>query len=274
MTEETSNPVRESNAEWQAPPPSANITPETEPPQMSEAATLGNIFLEPGNTFEDLRRKPRFIIAGIIVMVLAFTFQFLFLQKMGPERIKRAVIEQMDKSAQVQAMSPEAKQSAVDLNLKIQGFVKYLIPVFVLVFLLIGGLIYWLGAKAMGGSMTFLAGLSVWIYSTFPPVLVSSIANIIVLFLKSADDIDITEGQRGLIHANPSLFLDGKSMPVLATLVSTIDLFAIWGLILAAIGLQTVGKISKGAAWGLVIIVTLIGISFRVIGAIMSGNPS
>jgi hypothetical protein len=105
----------------------------------------------------------------------------------------------------------------------------------------VGGLIYWLAGNAMGGSMTFMRGLSTWIYSSFPPTVVAMIANIIVLFFKSADDIDILASQRGLIHANPTMFFDGKSMPVLSTLLGSIDVFQIWGIVLAAIGLKVVG---------------------------------
>jgi hypothetical protein len=274
MSEENPNFVEENNSEWKAPPPPE--TPEIikEPAQMSEVATLGNIFFEPGRTFEDLRRKPRFILATLLIIAFSMTFQILFINKMGEERIKRAVLEQINKSSQADSMSPEQKQQAIDLNMKIQGVVKYLIPVVIIILFLIGGLLYWGGSSAMGGSATFLGALSVWVYSSFPPLVVSSIANIIILFLKSADDIDITEGQRGLVHANPSLFIDGKSMPVLATIISTLDVFAIWALVLAAIGLQKVGKISKGAAWGIVILVTLIGIGLRILGAVTSGNPS
>ena len=43
---------------------------------MSEIGTLGTIFIEPENTFIDLKRKPRFIIAGIIMALLVFAFTF------------------------------------------------------------------------------------------------------------------------------------------------------------------------------------------------------
>ena len=138
---------------------------------------------------------------------------------------------------------------------------------------MIGALLYWLGSKAMGGSTTYLQSLSVWTYSSFAPGIVSTLANFIVLIFKSPDDINIATSARGVIQANPTLFFDGSSMPVLATLISTIDLFAIWGLILAAIGLAKVGKISKGSAWGVVIILTLIGIMFRIVGAYFNGVP-
>ncbi len=155
----------------------------------------------------------------------------------------------------------------------ISKYSRYAVPVFIFISFLIGGLLYWLGAKAFGGTGTFTQNMSVWVYSGFPPVVISMIANFIVLALKSADDIDLAASQRGVIHANLG-FLIGKEMPVLSTLLSTFDVFAIWGWILAAIGLTAVNRISKGSAWTLVILIVLIGVVFRVVGAIFSGNPS
>jgi hypothetical protein len=122
----------------------------------------------------------------------------------------------------------------------------------------------------MGGSMTFLRGLSVWVYSSFPPTVVSFLANFLVLFLKSADEIDIATSQSGLIQASPAFFINMKTSPVLGAILGTFDVFLIWGWILAAIGLRIVGKISTGAAWAIVLIVALLNVAFRVIGALFS----
>ncbi len=261
----------QSQDEWQAPPLPEEIKKTDEAPRMSEVATLGNIFVSPGETFEDLRRKPRFIMAILVMMFLATAFQFLFTQKMGEERMRSFMVEQVNKSPMIQSMPPDQKQQAVENGLKTSAVTKYLIPVFMLIVFAIGGLIYWLGANAMGGSMTFLRGVSVWVYSSFPPAVVSMLASILILFLKSPDDIDIAASQSGLIHANPAFFLNTKTMPVLGALLGTFDLFFIWGWILAAIGLSVAGKISKGAAWAIVLLVALINIAFRVIGAYFSG---
>ncbi|MEJ7700592.1 MAG: hypothetical protein WKF71_13220 [Pyrinomonadaceae bacterium] len=45
MNEENSNLTAQNPEEWQAPP--QDLKPLQEPPQMSEAATLGSIFLNP-----------------------------------------------------------------------------------------------------------------------------------------------------------------------------------------------------------------------------------
>ena len=268
--------MTEENQEWEA--PSDNFDEEEEQeiaPEMSEPATLANIFFEPGRTFEALRAKPRFVMAALIMIALMMGFQMLFTAKMGEERMRRFTLEQLDKNPQIQNLSPEAKKGAVEQTLTINRYVRnYGLPIILVITFLLGGLLYWLGSNAMGGSSSFLRGLSTWVYSSFPPLVVSMIANFIILFFKSADEIDLAESQRGLVHANPTIFFDGKSMPVVTTLISLLDVFFIWGLFLAALGLRKTGKISSGAAWGIVLLISLIGVAFRVFGAFMSGNAN
>ncbi|MCB1025206.1 MAG: YIP1 family protein [Acidobacteria bacterium] len=261
--------------DWQAPPLPEEINAEVkEEPQMSEVSTLANIFFEPGKTFEDLRRKPRFIMAFVIIALITTAYIFSFNYKMGEERIRRFSTVQAEKNAQFQALTPEQKKQNIDISMTIQKVISYALPIFLLIGVLIGSLVYWLGAKAMGSArFGFLQSVSVWVYSSLPPTLVAMAANLLVLALKSADDIDIATSSRGLIKANPTLFIGGKDMPVLTTLISSIDVFAIWGLILAAIGLRKVAKLSKGSAWGIVLIFALLGITMRVLFALLNGIP-
>lgn len=256
--------------EWQAPPLPEQINVVNDPPQMSEVGTLGSIFFEPGKTFEDLRRKPRFIFASLICLVLITMFLGAFNSKIGYERIVR---ERLEASSFYRDAAPEVKQKMLEQQsgtvVKVISMVAA--PIIILITFLVGGLIYWGGANAMGGSMTYLRGVAVWVYSGFPPFVVSMLANLLILFLKSPDDIDIATSQQGLIHANPTFFMDTKAMPVLSAVVGTFDLFYIWGWILAAIGLRIVGKISTGAAWAIVLIVGLLNVAARVIGAFFQG---
>ena len=252
-------------AEWQEPPPPSDYKEIKEPPQMSEAASLGNIFIEPGRVFDDMRRKPRFLLAGLIMVLAISLFNVLFIQRIGFEKLTRDRIESSPRSEQ---LSKEDKDKMIQMQSSklIKGITYGVVPLGVIISFLLGGLIYWLGANAMGGSMTFLGGLSTWIYASFPPTLVTILANLLVLFLKPVNEISISAGQSGLIHANPSFFLNPKQMPVIASLLGNLDLFLIWGWILAVIGLQRVGKISSGAAWGITVILALILAAAKVTG--------
>jgi hypothetical protein len=245
-----------------------------EEPQMSEASTLVSIFFEPGRVFEDLRRKPRYIMAGVIIALLLTGYAFGLYYKVGDAGVRSFVSDQIERNPRTQSLTSEQKSNAADMQMKIGGIVRYALPVFVLISFLLGGLLYWLGSKAFGGTGGFLHNLSVWVYSGLPPTVVGMIANFIVLAFKSADDIDIAASQRGVIHANPAMFMDGKAAPVLATLISTFDLFFVWGWILAAIGLRITNRLSSGSAWAVTIIIALIGVTFRVVGAYFSGNAN
>ena len=261
------------SAEWQAPAPPEKIAP-AEQPEMSELATIGNMFFEPGRTFEDLRRKPRFIVATVILSLLATAYAFGLYYKVGDAGMRQFAMEQLDKNAQTSGMDSAAKAKTVDLQLTIGKVFRYLMPIFFAIMMLIGGLMYWAGAKAFGGTGGFLHGWSVFVYSAIPPAIVGSIANFIVLAFKSVDEIDIGASQRGVIHASPSMLLDGKAMPVLTTVVGTLDLFMIWGWVLAAIGLRITNRLSSGSAWAVVIIFALLSTLSRVVFALISGNPS
>lgn len=261
-------------AEWVEPPLPEEIKKIEEPPQMSEAATLGNIFFEPGRTFEDLRRKPRFIMAFLITVILFGVYTVAFQQKMGDERYRRFITEQVDKNPRAQSLPAQQKKQQIEISVTFTKYFGYAIPVLYAALLFLGGLVYWLGVKAFGGIAGYLQSLAVFVYSSFAPTVIWFLANAVVLFLKSADEIDIATSSRGVVHANPSMFMNGKEMPVLATLVSSLDFFLIWGLILAAIGLHKVGKISKGTAWAIVLVSGLVHITFRVLLALLSGNPS
>ena len=247
---------------------------EPQAPEISEVGSLGTIFIEPDRTFKDFRRKPRWIIAGIITSLLVFAYTYGLASKVGEAGVRTFITEQVEKGPRGDSLSAEQKSQAVEMQMTINKYTRFAVPLFVFISFFIGGLLYWLGSKAFGGTGTFFQNLGVWVYSGFPPAVVGMICNFIVLAFKSAEDIDLGQSQRGLLHANPSFFVDGKAHPMIATFLSTFDVFAIWGWILAVIGLSVVNKMSKGAAWTLVIITVLIGLGFRVVGTMLSGNPN
>jgi hypothetical protein len=241
--------------------------------EMSEVSTLTNIFFEPGRTFLSFVTKPRFLMAATLSIIAMVTYSLFFNQKIGEERMARFIAQQIEKNPQVESMSKEDKQKIVDQQVKFASFGKYIAPIFLIIYFLLGGLIYWLAGNAMGGNGTFLKGLSVLVYSSFPIWLVWAICNLIVLFLKSPDEIDIGMSQGGVLSTNLSFLIDGKAMPVLATILGTFDVFKIWGWILAAIGLRLVCKLSSTSAWAIVLILGLVALAVKVLLALVGGNP-
>ncbi len=250
--------------------PVPRFNPQPDPPKvMSTAETLTSIFFEPGETFKSLRERPRFLIAGLIMVALFMVYYSSFVWRVGAETIARA---------QIESRAPDTPPEQIEQQLAMQRspIIKAITyGAFPIVFAVIfagGAGLYLLGTMLMGKSLSFKQALSVWVYSSFPPMVVYVVVNLILLFLKSPDDIDATAINSGLARANPSILVDTKAQPVLGTILGSFDLIQFYGLFLAAIGLKTMGKLSSGSAWGIVLGIWFLGLILRVLMTMIFGT--
>jgi hypothetical protein len=227
---------------------------------MSTASTLTGIFFEPGNTFEALRARPRFLVAGLILMLLTLSVTIVIYQRIDMGQYIR---DSMEKSSRNANQTEEQKEMGV----KIGKIVGYFIPLLVPVALAAGAALYLLGVMAFGGSISYKKSLSVWTYSSLPPQVVGTIIVILVLFLKAPETIDLER----LAVTNPAAFMSSDSSPVLIALLSKFDLLRFYGMFLAAIGLRKVAKMSSGSAWGVVLGYYVIYSIFSVAWAAIRG---
>jgi hypothetical protein len=243
------------------PPPAPLPSADTGTPAMSTAETLSSIFFEPGRTFEALRHRPRFLIAGLLAVLFFTAYYVTFTWRVGAENMARAQIE-----ARSPDMTAEQMEQALSMQSSsiVQAITYASFPIVFAVIFAAGAGLYLLGAMAMAKGMSYKQALAVWVYSSLPPLIISSLLNILLLFLKSKDDIDPAGANQGLARANLALLVNAKEQPVLATVLGSVDLFQFYGLFLAAIGLHKVARLSSGAAWGIVLAIWLVGILIRV----------
>lgn len=240
-------------------------------PQMSTPETLTAIFFEPGATFEALRARPRFLVAALILVALALGVTVLVLQKVNYEEVVRRAIESNPRTEQ---MTPEQKEQTIAMQTGPFGkAIAYGAPVIgTAVVLAAGAALYLLGASLMGGRLSYKQALSVWAYSSFPPAVLGSLLAVVLLFLKSADDLDFSRPGAGLVVTNLGALLGADSSPVLRAALSWFDLFTFYGMFLAALGLRKVGKLSSGSAWAIVIALWLFGMLLGVGRAAIFGG--
>ena len=111
------------NQQWQPPPPPPLASTEETGPDMSTGATLTGIFFEPGRTFEALRKRPRFLIAGLVLLVLTIGVTALVYQRVDMGQFIRDKMERNPRNA---SQTEEQKEMGVKIG-KIVGAV--LIPV-------------------------------------------------------------------------------------------------------------------------------------------------
>ncbi|HEX8335530.1 MAG TPA: YIP1 family protein [Pyrinomonadaceae bacterium] len=229
---------------------------ESDAPAMSTPETLANIFFEPGRTFEALRARPRFLVAALVSVVAFMAFYVTYMQRVGYNQVIDAEIETARRA------DPNVSEEALAANERVQkgAIVKQVrmwSPVIgIAVIFAAGAGLYLLGASLMGGALSYKQALAVWVYSSFPPLVVTTVLNFLLLFLKPPEDAaEIVQAtQRGLVRANAGAFVDGSAQPLLATALGSIDLLVFYGLVLAAIGLRKVGGLKPGSAWAVVLV--------------------
>lgn len=239
-------------------PPSV---PATTGPEMTTGETLTGIFFEPSRTFEALRARPRFVAAGIVLLVLAIIVTAVLYMRVDMGQYIRERIDRNPNAAQV----PEAQK---DMQVKIgKTFGMVLVPALTPITIAAGAALYMLGVMAMGGAIGYKKSLSVWAYSSIPPSVLGTLIAILVLFLKSADSID----PEHMMVTNPGALFGEESSKVLVAALSQFDLLRFYGMFLAALGLRKVGKISSGQAWGIVIGLWAIGALLRIVVAAVRG---
>lgn len=252
----------------------ASHLPSSEAPPMSTGQTLVNIFFEPGSTFASLRVRPRFLVAAIVTIGSYILFSTLYFQKIGYETIVRA-----QTSVQA-ARNPTATSEQLERGVQFQlnpafKVFRMVSPVIFLAIVFAAGAgLYLLGTMLTGKSMSYRQALSVWAYSSLPPTVLLMVVNIILLFVRPPEDeAAIVQGSgRGLAHANLSILVDTTAHPVIGSVIGAFDVFAFYGLFLAAVGLTRMTRMSSGTAWSIVLGLWLIRILFAATVAAITGS--
>lgn len=263
------------------PPPTRQLPVE---PSMSATRSLANIFFAPARVFDSFRdvttftpAAVRFLIAAAIIIVAVVSYNALYLQHIGSERIARASIEASPRLAKLPSEQKErVLQMQENPTFKAftlaMGFGRLLL--FLLASLPLGALIYWLGAMLFKSKMKYMQALLVWTYAAFAPTVLWVLANTLVLLIRPpTTNIGIATGANGVVHANLGALFDVTTLPIPVYVValSALDLFEFCGLALAVFGLRKVARIPWIGSFGIVIFVWLIGVVWRISTAGLAG---
>ena len=247
------------------------LEPVKDDASSSATATVINVFIEPGRLFESLRKRPRFLVAALVMAAVTFTFTTLLVERVGYENVVRAKIEALGTAGVSGAQKEQIIQIQSRPFLKVMGYGSSIVNVFLL--LLAGGFLYQLGSMTTTRPLRYKQALSVWTYSSLPPTVLVMLLNIVILFMTPTDRIDpLQAGKGGLVRANLGVLVDATEHPVFATAGGSLDLFALYGLILGALGLQKVAGISSRAAWSIVLGIWMGGVVIRSLYAAYTGT--
>ncbi|MDH4222103.1 MAG: YIP1 family protein [candidate division Zixibacteria bacterium] len=231
--------------------------------KMGFLSRIAGIFFEPRKVFNFLNNKPSWFPAFILILVISIIVaqiilpQSLLLQKEIVSQIPQlssAPPEVLDKIAEV--------DTAKRINSAVGEILKNLIGIFLLT-----SLVYFFCNIILGGDSRYKKVLSVVTYASFVPILGAVLKTPLIIVKNSAD-----------IQTSLALLMpEGDVTKIRYLLLSFVDIFSIWEIILIALGLTVLYKFTKGKAYTASLISWLVlaifGIGLSVLGMSISGVP-
>ncbi len=221
-----------------------------------------DIFANPRALFDRTRNSSAVrpaVIQMLVLGILGIALHNLMAPYFDAE-FARATAQQAEAAAKA---GTEMPAGAAAMGEKIATFTAYaggfIGPWFVA---LLGGLAVFIGARIVGVKLRFGQGMMIASWS-YMPAIIGTVATAVQGALLS-DPMTV----RGVTDASlgPARFLDpATASPVLLAVAQSVDLIAIWTLVLSAIGVSVVGRVSLAtgaiatvARFALVLLLTVV----------------
>ena len=207
----------------------APAAPEAQP-SMSAFNRIIGVFFSPQKTFEDIVRKPNWLLPVALITLFSVAVSVAINQRINWREFMSQQVEKNPRAAQ---LSAEQKQQQIEGGAKITPIFTYVVGVLgPLIGVLIIGLVMWGAYSLLGGASTnFSTSLAITAHA-FLPGLISSPLLVLILYLKPFGTIDLENP----LASNLAAVLPDDSAKWLVALCKSIDVFSIWTLILLAIG--------------------------------------
>ncbi len=217
---------------------------------LSQMERVVNTFVAPSATFKDILRSTSWWLPFILLSLSALGVAFTIQHQVGWQQVVETQI-QMNPSQMSQLSGLTPDQRAKQMHGMILGYQisSYASPLLVLAFSALAALLLWvtfnfgLGSRSKYGKI-----LCLWMYCSLPHLLVDLVTMVRLWFSGNTEGFDMKmPAGTGLGYYFPD------ASPWLRTLLSSMDVVAIWALVLLVMGGAIVAKVKRGQAAAVVV---------------------
>jgi hypothetical protein len=247
----------------------APISPEPAQPRLSEPARIINTFIAPRKTFEDIRVNASWWVPWLLATIIGVGFGAIVAQKIDMVQFTRHQIEQSKmRQRQMEQLSPEQQERQISMGAAITKVAFYISPIFALIIgLVVAAALMAVFNFGFAADVSFPQAMAIVFYSFLPRTILAILLSVSLLVASDPNSIDIGGNP---MPTNFAFFMDPQGNKFLYSLISYVDLFALWSAILLGIGFAAVSKNKKlttgtAVATMLVIyaVIMLIGAGFK-----------
>jgi hypothetical protein len=231
---------------------------------LSQVERVVDTFIAPSKTFTDLLRSTNWLLPFLLFMIVSAGFAFAVDKKIGFDSVTEQSIQQSQMAQdRMSSLSPSDRAIAIHRQAVGTKYVSYVGGIFFLIFALIGALLNWATINfGFGAKTTFGQNFALQMYSSLP-LLLKSILSIIFVFAGIGTE---SFNMRDPVGTNLGFYMT-DSAAWIKTALAFFDIFGLWALVLAVIGLSCISGKSKGQAaivvfgWWFILLVVVTGLT-------------
>lgn len=230
---------------------------------MESLRRLVGVLVSPTATFRKIAERPTWAVALVVLLVLGGVVAFVAVQKLDVEAQRDVIRESIEER---QGLRGEELERQVDQIMGVNRTLAPFTPIFGIAFGALGylliALLFMVGARLLDGEIDFRRSLATTVHGMVPHGVAALLTIPLLVAQESVDPELLQSGS--LLASNLRFLAPEDASAVVTTLLSSVDLFAIWSVVLLVIGYSVVARISKGAAGGLVLVAWLLWIGIKV----------
>lgn len=225
-------------------PPSQPLSPEPAQPRLSEPARLIDTFIAPRKTFADIRVNPRWWVAWLISAIIGIVFAVVVGQKVDMAQFTRHQIEQSKfAQKQMEQLTPEQQEKQIGIRASVTKIVFYATPfVGLLLGVVFAAVLMGIFNFVLAAEVGFAEALAIVFYSLLPRTLFALLISVSLAVASDPNSIDIAGNP---MPTNLAFFMDPQGNKFIYSLLSNLDLFALWTVVLLGLGFATVSSNKK-----------------------------
>jgi hypothetical protein len=224
--------------------------------EQSAFGRVLSVLVSPRRTFEALAAKPTWLPPLLILLALGGVAGVLVSQRIDMREMIRAQMEQRG------AVDEEKFEDAVAMTEKFGTVFASAGVVFSAGLYFAVGLVFWVALRMMGSDIDYMRSLATCLHAMVPNAIAALLAVPVIL---GRETIGAAEARSGnLLASSLAAFAGDDSGPGLQAFLGSLDAFAIWSLVLLALGFHIVARVSKNVSWAVVLVLWLLYVLAKV----------
>jgi hypothetical protein len=219
------------------------LVPEGKP--LSQVERVVDTYIAPSKTFTDLLRSTNWLLPFLLYFLVSAAFAFTIDKKIGFDSVAEQSVQQSPMAQdRMSSLTPAQRSVAIHRQAEVTKYISYVGGVFFLLFALVGALLNWATINfGFGARTTFGQNFALQMYASLPLLLKSLVSIVVILAGGGSENFNM----QNPVGTNPGFYMTDSAAWIKA-LGTFFDLFGLWALVLAVIGLSCISGKSKGQA--------------------------